>query len=191
MKPLVRRFALFLILAFALPLQAAPGAHGPNGEHLDGPAAGSAAVSDGRPRMEAFTELFELVAHLEDDALTAMINVYETNAPVDGAEVELESDGVTAKAAFDPTTGVYRFADPALLEKLRAPGKHSLAFTITAGDEFDIVAGALDVADHDHDHASGGLRWWHVALGLLLLAVAAFLFLHRRSAGARASGARR
>lgn len=189
MKPLVRRFALFLLLALALPLHAAPGAHGPNGEHLDGPAAG-AVVSDGRPRMEAFTELFELVAHLEDDALTAMINVYETNAPVDGAEVELESDGVTAKAAFDPTTGVYRFADPALLEKLRAPGKHSLAFTITAGDEFDIVAGALDVADHDHDHASGGLRWWHVVLGLLL-AVAAFLFLRPRSAGARASGARR
>jgi len=189
MKPLVTLFACFLLL-LAPSLHAAPGAHGPNGEHLDGPAAG-AVVSDGRPRMEAFTELFELVAHLEDGALTAMINVYETNAPVDGAEVEVESNGVVAKAAFNELTGVYSFAEPALLDLLKKPGKHSLAFTITAGDEFDIVAGALDVADDHHDHAEGGLRSWHVALGLLLIAVVAFLFLRRRRVGARTAGARR
>jgi len=180
-----------LLLFSASPLShAAPGAHGPNGEHLDGPAAGAGASADGRPRMEAFTELFEMVAHLEHDALTAMISVYETNAPVDGADVELESGGITAKATFDPATGVYTFKDPKLIEALSKVGKHSLAFTVTQGEDFDIVAGALDVADTAHAHAGAGLRWWHVALGLLVLLVLAYSILRRRGRGRRLSGAR-
>lgn len=171
------------------PVLAAPGAHGPNGEHLDGPAAGAAAASDGRPRMESFTELFELVAHLEHDALTAMINVYETNVPVDGAEVELESNGVTVKATFDPQTGVYRFADPKLIAMLSQPGKHPLAFTITTADDFDIVASAMDVSD-DHAHAAAPLaRNWWIALAVLVLAALAFFFLRRRNPAGRHAGA--
>lgn len=190
MRVSLRLASLLLFLAAPLYALASPGAHGPNGEHLDGPAAGAAAAADGRPRMEAFTEMFELVAHLEHDALTAMINVYETNAPVDGADVELESGGITAKATFDPATGVYTFKDPKLIEALSKVGKHSLAFTVAQGEDFDIVAGALDVADPGHGHASTGLRWWHVALGLLVLAALAFVFLRRRGSARRRSGAR-
>ena len=184
-------FLASLLLFSASPHSfAAPGAHGPNGEHLDGPAAGANAGTDGRPRMEAFTELFEMVAHLEHDALTAMISVYETNVPVDGADVELESGGITAKATFDPLTGVYTFREPKLIETLSKAGKHSLAFTVTQGDDFDIVAGALDVADAAHAEESSGVRWWHVALGLLVLLVLAYSILRRRGQGRRLSGAR-
>lgn len=182
--------SVLILLSLVPRAFAAPGAHGPNGEHLDGPASAAAAASDGRPRMESFTELFELVAHLDHDAVTAMINVYETNAPVDGAAVELESGGTTVEAEFDATTGIYRFADPALVEALNAPGKHSLAFTIDTGDDFDIVAGALDVADAAHAHDGGALRWiaWSAALLLAVFLVVAIL--RRRRGGARLAGAR-
>ncbi|MHC9083517.1 hypothetical protein ACYX7E_00620 [Luteimonas sp. RIT-PG2_3] len=181
--------AMLVALLVAGGAQAAPGAHGPNGEHLDGPAAGAAAASDGRPRMESFTELFELVAHLEHDALTAMINVYETNVPVDGAEVELESNGVVAKATFDPQTGVYRFADPKLIAMLSEPGKHPLAFTITTADDFDIVASAMDVSDAHAPSGAAPSRVWWLALTAVLLAALAFFFLRRRKPARRHAGA--
>lgn len=185
-------FVLASLLLFSAPSLswASPGAHGPNGEHLDGPAAGAAAASDGRPRMEAFTELFEMVAHLERDALTAMISVYETNAPVDGADVELESDGLKAKATFDPATGVYTFKDPKLIASLSRAGKHSVAFTVTQGDDFDIVAGALDVKSQAASTATGGLRWWHVALVVLVALSLVYLFLRTRNQRAHCAGVR-
>jgi hypothetical protein len=187
MRPLVR--LLFLSLLFALPLSlaASPGAHGPNGEHLDGPAAGSASA-DGRPRAEGYSELFEFVAHLEPGALTMMMNVFETNEPVDGAEVEIEFNGIKDKAGFNPVTGVYRFESAKLIEALSAPGKHPLAFNVTKGDDFDIVPGTLVVNADTHTHAGGGLRWWLLGAGLLL-AAALVVFLRRvrrRLAGARA-----
>lgn len=190
----MRAFAcLFvLLLLWSTPCAfAAPGAHGPDGEHLDGPAVGAAAASDGRPRMESFSELFELVAHLDHEAVTVMINIYETNVPVDGAQVELESGGTTVKAEFDAITGVYRIADQRLAEALSAPGKHSLAFTIDTGDNFDIVAGALDVADVAHTHEGGALRWiaWLATLLLVVLVVVVVLRRRRRS-GARLVGDR-
>ena len=185
MRPFARLITP-LLLTLSFHALAAPGAHGPNGEHLDGPAS-SAMASDGRPRMEAFTEVFELVARLEADALTVMINDYATNAPVDAAEVELQSGELTAAAEFDPASGEYRFTDAALLEALNRQGKHSMAFTVTAGDEFDIVAGALDVEAHRGSVADGHSVWPWVAVALLALLSIVFV-LRRRSA--RIAGAR-
>ncbi len=187
MKPFVRLLLPILLLALPLSLAASPGAHGPNGEHLDGPAAG-AATSDGRPRAEGFSELFEFVAHLETGALTMMMNVYETNVPVDGADVEVEFGGIKDKAKFNAVTGVYRFESRKLIEALSVPGKHPLAFNVTQGDDFDIVPGTLVVGEHAHEHAGGSLRWWLLGIGLLL-AAAIVVFLRRarrRLAGARA-----
>lgn len=188
MRPLVRLFFLSLLFVLPLSLTASPGAHGPNGEHLDGPAAGNAS-SDGRPRAEGYSELFEFVAHLEPGALTMMMNVFETNEPVDGADVEVEFNGIKEKAKFDPVTGVYRFENAKLIEALSVPGKHPLAFNVTKGDDFDIVPGTLQVNADTHPHAAGSsLRWWLLGLGLLL-AVATVVFLRRnrrRPTGARA-----
>lgn len=188
MKPFARLFLPVLLLAFPLSLLAGPGAHGPNGEHLDGPAAGSA-LADARPRAEGFTELFEFVAHLEQGALTMMMNVYETNVPVDGAGVEVEFNGITDTAKFNPVTGVYRFESKKLIQALSAAGKHPLAFTVTKGDDFDIVPGTLVVNEHAHEHAGSSLRWWLLGIGLLLIA-AIVVFLRRirrrRFAGANA-----
>lgn len=187
MKPFVRLFLPMLLFALPLSLAANPGAHGPNGEHLDGPAAG-ASVSDGRPRAEGYTELFEFVAHLEQGALTMMMNIYETNVPVDGADVEVEFNGIKDKAKFNPATGVYRFESKQLIEALSAPGKHPVAFNVSKGDDFDIVAGTLVVGELAHEHADSSLRWWLLGIGLLF-AVVIVVFLRRtrrRLAGARA-----
>jgi len=177
MRPLVRLFFLSLLFVLPLSLTASPGAHGPNGEHLDGPAAGNAS-SDGRPRAEGYSELFEFVAHLEPGALTMMMNVYETNEPVDGADVEIEFNGIKDKAKFNPVTGVYRFESAKLIEALSVPGKHPLAFNVTKGDDFDIVPGTLVVGANTHEHAGGSLRWWLLGVGLLL-AAAIVVFLRR------------
>ncbi len=189
MKPLIRLIVLMLLFAPPASTLASPGAHGPNGEHLDSPTANSAASADGRPRAEGFSEMYEVVAHLEHDAVTAMFNVYRTNAPADGMSVELKTGGVAARSKFDPASGVYRFSDPALLKALSAPGKHSLEFTVTAGDDFDIVGAMMEVAAPADAHAAGARRWYWVA-GLLAAVVVVGFALGRLRPARRFAGAR-
>jgi len=184
MKRLLVLFLALALLGLPLPSVAAPGAHGPNGEHLDGPSDHGGA-DDGPPRMEAFSELFELIAHLEPDALVMMVNDYASNAPVDAAVVELDRGGLRVQAAFDPASGAYRFSAPELLAALAQPGTHSLAFSIDSGDEFDIVAGVLVVAEHEHPTHTGHLGWWLAALGGAALMGYAVLAV-RRHQGRRA-----
>ena len=72
--------ALLFAFGLALPAAASPGAHGPNGEHLDGPAA--ALAGGAAPRIETFTEAFELVGRLSGGELSVLVDRYETNEPV-------------------------------------------------------------------------------------------------------------
>ena len=165
---------------------AAPGAHGPNGEHLDGPApvAGSGSTA---PRFEAKSETFELVATLRDDELSMLINRFETNEPVLKAQVEVESGTAKATANFHEDMGDYAVDDPAFLKVLKAPGAHPLIVTILAGTESDLLEGTLQTGpanaaaaaangdDHGHAHDDGGhgipnVAW--VVLVMLLLAAA-------------------
>lgn len=139
-------FLLRAVLAgaalFALaPAHAGPGAHGPNGEHLDGP---SPAVSAGSlPRLEAKSEAFELVATLSSTELSIYIDRFATNEPVLKAMVEVETDGLKAIATMHADHGDYTMADPAMLKRLSTPGSHALVFTVTAGDEADLLEGSL------------------------------------------------
>ncbi|RVU43872.1 hypothetical protein [Rubrivivax rivuli] len=175
--------ALALMLPLALPPAswAGPGAHGPNGEHLDAPTTVLAAAA--LPRLEAKSETFELVAELRATELVVLVDRYETNEPVLGARLEVESGGVKAVAAFRPEEGDYAVTDAALLKALAAPGEHGLVFTLVAGSESDLLDGTLAAAaggtgtasahghdDHVHGHgleraawAGGGIA----ALGLL------------------------
>jgi hypothetical protein len=163
---------------------AAPGAHGPDGEHLDGKTA--AAVASQRPRMEAKSELFELVATLHGSELSILVDRYETNEPVLNAELEIESGGLKAKAKFHADLGDYAVDDPALLKKLQTPGEHALVFTIVAGKDSDLLDGTLVTGaagtGHDHDdhgHALEYAAWAGIAL--LGLAIAGFLIRRRRA----------
>lgn len=133
--------------AMALPLTlntaalAGPGAHGPNGEHLDAPTASFAASA--LPRLEARSEAFELVAELRAAELAIVVDRYETNEPVLGAKLEVESGGVKAVAAFRAEQGDYAVTDASLLKALAAAGEHGLVFTLVAGTESDLLDGTL------------------------------------------------
>jgi hypothetical protein len=140
--------AMTLLLLANAPTLAAPGAHGPNGEHLDGPATMRAASA--LPRVEAHTEAFELVAELRGSELAIVIDRYESNEPVLGAKLEVESGALKAVAEFRADQGDYVVTDAAMLKALAAPGDHGLVFTLVAGKDSDLLDGRLAGA------ASGG-----------------------------------
>jgi len=190
----VRAAAAALLLAVAgAPgiTHAAPGAHGPNGEHLDAPA-GTTAGGSAAPRFEARSEAFELVGRLSGGELSLMINRYETGEPVLEAQVEVESGPLKAAAPFRGDLGDYVVADEAFRKAVSASGEHPIVVTVVAGDDADLLEGTLVVAaasaqaaaaaDHGHDHGPGGEHahahtWWEelrVPLAGLALAAVAF-----------------
>lgn len=179
MKYLHLLFAAMLVMS---PSFASPGAHGPNGEHLDGQTAASSATSS-IPRIETFTEAFELLGHLSGGELSVMIDRYETNEPVLGGVLEVQYKDLKAKAKFHSDLGDYAFDDPKFLAAISKPGTHALLFTLVAGGESDLLEGTLTVAeatdDHEHEHGSNR-RWLLAAAAALVLVVAAIFVVRSR-----------
>ena len=156
--------AAAMALLAATTATAAPGAHGPNGEHLDAPTTMRAASA--LPRVEAKSETFELVAELRTGELVIVVDRFESNEPVLGAQLEVESGSLKAVAAFRAEQGDYAVTDAAMLKALAAAGEHGLLFTLVAGKDSDLLDGTLvaaggghehahDTDDHDHDHGHG------------------------------------
>ena len=174
---IVLPFAFMLVAAAA---QAGPGAHGPGGEHLDAPAQ-VLSGGQGVPRVEAKSELFELVARVEGPTLSILVDRYETNEPVLDAAVEVESGAVKGKAAFRREQGDYAVTDPALVKLLTSPGSHPLVFTVSAGKDSDLLDGAMQVAGEGTSH---GASYMTIAAGLagtaIVLFGAAVLFIRAR-----------
>lgn len=187
------------LLAWGAGVAAAPGAHGPNGEHLDAaPQSGPAAAR--APGFEARSELFELVARLEAGELSLLIDRFETNEPVLDASVEVESGGLKAVARFHADLGDYAVDDGPLLQRLATPGEHAVLVTVLSGPDSDLLDGMLRVgaqaATVAHGSGHGG-RAWLVALAVLaVLAIWAVLALagllrrgrHRHRRGAALAG---
>jgi hypothetical protein len=194
------RVAGLVLLGFGM-AHAGPGAHGPGGEHLDAPQA-IASAGTAAPRLEAQTELFELVARLGGGELSILIDRFATNEPVLDASVEVESGGLKAKATFRADHGDYAVDDAALLKRLSTAGEHALVITVQAGTEADLLDGTLVVGpvqtsnervhgagadathddDHDHDrgHAVERALWIGGAVLLAGMAAAAVMWRQRR-----------
>lgn len=139
---------LLLLGGFALSTGvavASPGAHGPNGEHLD--AAPTAGAKSSAPRFEAKSETYELVGRLQGGELSMFINRFATNEPVDQAKVEVELGQLKASAPYQADQGSYTVTDKKLLAELSKKGAHALVITILDGDESDLLDGRLDVAN--------------------------------------------
>jgi hypothetical protein len=198
----ITRFAVGLIAICSTLAIAAPGAHGPGGEHLDAPA-GATASASATPRFEAQTETFELVGRLSATELSLLIDRYESNEPVRDAQVDIESGAFKASAKFRPENGDYVVVDAPMLKHLAAAGEHAAVVTVRAGQDADLLDGTLVVgpgvqADagaghgHAHDgddhHHEGELALW-MAGGLVALGGAAALVARRRRQGREASAA--
>jgi hypothetical protein len=160
--PRATRALCAMLVMMSASVIAAPGAHGPNGEHLDSPTTMRAASA--LPRIEAKSEAFELVAEMRAGELVIVIDRYETNEPVLGAKLEVETGSLKAVAAFRAEQGDYVVTDAAMLKALGAAGEHGLLFTLVAGKDSDLLDGTLAsaggrgataVATSDHGHALG------------------------------------
>ncbi len=191
--------ALALLVGAAAPALAGPGAHGPNGEHLD--EAPVAAAGPARPRVEAHSEAFELVGEWRAGELTIHVDRYETNEPVLDARLEVESGPHQAVAVFRAEQGDYAVTDPALLKALAEPGEHALVFTLVAGADSDLLDGTLaqtgarsaaagadeqghahDGNDHGHDPGVERSAWIGAGAAALGLIGAAAWWRQRRRA---------
>ena len=162
------------VLAFPAALLAGPG--GPGHDHDEAKAAPAGPAA---PRVEAQSELFELVAILEGGKLTLYLDRFATNEPVTNAAIEIESGAFKAEAQ-PGGEGIYTAAAAALTK----PGEYPLVFTIRAGGETDLLNGTLAVppppgaASHAHDRTEW-LPW--IAGGLAVLAVMGWLLRRRRA----------
>ena len=169
-----------LLALMPLPSWAGPGAHGPNGEHLDSPKSDNSMQAG--LRIEANSDLFELVATLTGGELFIFIDRFVTNEPLLHGQVEVESGALKAQAKFRAEIGDYLINDPALLQKLSTPGEHPLVITVIAGKDSDLldavlrVPASLAVDDH-HFH----WEWWALgALASLVLLVIATARLRKQ-----------
>ncbi|MGG5890540.1 efflux RND transporter periplasmic adaptor subunit [Falsiroseomonas sp. HC035] len=145
--------------------------------HGDEPAPPAAAA----PRAEAHSDLFEIVAVLGPDRrLWLYLDRHATSEPIDGATVQVTVDGEAIGTATRASEAVYGLAAPAL----ERPGQRNLIFTITAGEDMDLlpatlvippVAAAATAASGSADLLAIALRepyFWAAGLSLLLLGAA-------------------
>jgi hypothetical protein len=171
------------LIAVATSVRAGPGAHGPDGEHLDQPSAASAAAL---PRVEAHTDQYELVAALRSGELVILVDRYETNEPVLGAALTVESGGVQAQAMFRGDRGDYAVDDPKLLQLLVAPGEHALVFTLVHQGDADLLDGTLRTPDRSHNgHQHSYWTEYLVGAAIVAVIIGGLALWRRRAARAR------
>ncbi|PZW39460.1 multidrug efflux pump subunit AcrA (membrane-fusion protein) [Humitalea rosea] len=145
--------------------------------HGDEPAQPAAAA----PRAEAYSDLFEIVAVLGPDRrLWLYLDRHATSEPIDGATVQVTVDGEDIGTATRASDAVYVLTNP-ILER---PGQRNMVFTITAGEDMDLLPATLVIpagvaaatsAPGPADLVSTALREpyvWAAGLFLLLVGVA-------------------
>jgi membrane fusion protein, heavy metal efflux system len=97
-------------------------------------------ASQSSPRGEASSDSFELVAILREGTLYLYLDSFETNAPIEGATIEVETPS-------GPRTATAQRGQPYSLDApwLTAGQRHEILFTISAADTVDIFPLMLDV----------------------------------------------
>ena len=128
------------IFCVAVALAAPPLTGHAHGGEDHGDAAAPAPVASAAPRAQAQSEDFELVAEVQGQALVLFLDRFDSNAPVVGAQVEVDSGGPPAMAA-ETAPGVYRVAASPWTQ----PGRHALTVSVQAGDTADLLSATLDV----------------------------------------------
>ena len=143
-KQLSARFilALFLLsLVLITKAVASPGAHGPNGEHLDTRTKVAASTN---PKFESFTETFELAGELLENQLVIYLHDFKTNTPIANASIDLELGEMTASAEFSAQQQAYIVTKQALLTQLKQAGLHEIVMTILTEENGDLLVANLE-----------------------------------------------
>jgi hypothetical protein len=144
----------------------------------------TAAAAAGRtwPRFAASSETFELVGVLQGRRITLYLDRTADNAPVTGAQIELEIAGAKLKA--EPHDDAYE----AVLAAEPKPGVLPITATVTAGPEVDLLAGELDLHEEAPADEVAHRRSWQVVAGWAAGAAAAaavLIVIGRRLAAGR------
>jgi len=157
-----------------------PAAAGEGHDHGD---AAPAATGTALPRFAAVSESFELVGVLDGKQVTLYLDRFADNAPVRGAQIELEIAGAKFKAQSHGND-----AYEVVLKEPPKPGVLPITVTVTAGAEVDLLAGELDLHEAAHAEEPAHEHSWKEYAGWAtggLLALAALAFGARRLMSAR------
>ena len=187
--PMLRAAFAALFLFASLPAPAHEG-------HDDAPAA----AAPSRPRVAVHTDLYEVVAVREaPDRLRIWLDLFDGNAPVPDARLEVTVADGPAIVAEPEADGTYRLVSPLLT---RTGTALDLVFSVTGGPAGDdLLTGALPALPPPDPHSGpfddpwhAALEWaahrpWLVAGGGALLGLAAGMALARprRRRGRRAA----
>lgn len=179
--------SVFLLLS--LTAQSSPGAHGPNGEHLDMEQNNQATP---RPKFESFTESFELLGEVFSNELIIYLHDFESNTPVQSASIDLEVGSLAASATYDKAQNRYIINDNGIVNALNVSGEHEVIMTIMTDDNGDLLVANfvmpqmnehMSDAEHLHDVEHHHFPWW--ALGLSVVVFALGFFFGRKNKGVK------
>ena len=130
------RFVWALAVGFTLALAGGVAAHEGH-DHGAPPPPVSTTIA---PRAEAASLVFEAVVIARGSDLEVYVDTFDTNAPVVGAAVEMDTpSGVITGTETKP--GIYAFAAP----WVATPGIYDLAITVIADAGFDVLVGSLTI----------------------------------------------
>ena len=121
------------------------------------------------PRFEAHGDAAELVGVLADKNLVIYLDRIDNNAPIEGAQIEIEGPGLKGIATA-MNDGVYQLPAAALIQ----PGIYPLTITVQAGEISDLLSANLEVGAAVEAVVPANQpshKWWFAAgIGLLLVA---------------------
>ena len=164
--------ALMSALAFAQPSFAHEG-H----DHEAAPPA----IAHVSPRAEAQSAAFEIVAVPKGGELEIWLDRFDTNAPVDGASINVETPAGSVEAKAKES-GLYSVPAPWAAK----PGRTDLIFTVMAGGDMDVLSTSLIVpepatdAKPTADFGKDKISPWIAVVALAAGAFAPTLLRHRR-----------
>ena len=164
----LKAFITAILLALSMPLLAHEG--------HDHEAATKPADVRLAPRFELRSEDFELVGVLAGKDLIIYLDRAADNAPVPGAQIEIEGQGIKG-VATEMANGVYQLSVPPLTQA----GKYPLTITVQAGEIVDLLSANLEIgeiAPAMPDDGHSDRNWWFYA-GTPLLLLAGGLLVRR------------
>lgn len=167
---------LLIAVTLALP------AWGHEGEDHGAPEPPTSAASEAAPRAATATETFGVLVAARDGGLTLYLDRVETNEPVTGARIEVES-GASRTDAQPVEPGVYRVDT----EHFALPGKYPMTIVVEAEGTADLMTATLEVFPQaaTASHSSARPSWdsptlWG-ASGALLFAGTGLIVINRRT----------